>query len=797
MAGPLWGNYLMNNGKNDLYNPNGLIQQEPRFEDYLQIILRGKWIILTTFLLVLGGTAVYTFIAQPMYEATTSVLIDTKGQQNTGLLFDVTGFGAVKNIKNELEILKSRALAEAVAQSLLEKKFTDEESTDPILIIAPPKDERAQRQYATVAEIVKRFETDVEFDPVRDSDVIKVTAKSANPREAALIANTFAKVYYDRNMYTSRTRSRAVREFLQAQLQTRTQNLDKAEGDLQRYMESKGIVSLDDEAKKIIDQLSQLEAQRDATDIQIQSLAKTLASYQEALAKVEPNVARVMGEANDPYIRQMQDQLARLEVQRDVTIAQNPNVVGQEIFNQKLKEIDNQITALRQKLQQRTDEYLKSLLPGTTVSSSSSDPAAYMGQLKLKITEAQIEQQSLTAKKKALVDVIAQYERQFNQIPQKSIEYARLQRARLSNEKLYLLVEEKYNEAAIKEQSEFGYIDIIDPAVVPIEPVSPKKRLNLLLGALLGLGLGIALVFMREYLDVRVRTPEDLKKRGLAPLTAIALMDEELKRIGGKTKISIDGKDLDVHLITFSNPLSSIAESFRRLRTNVQYAQIDRPVQTILVTSPNPTEGKSTTISNLSIAFAQTGKKVLLIDTDLRKPALHNEFGLKREPGISDILFGGVDEEAALQQTVVENLSVVCCGTIPPNPAEILGSQKMREYLERMKKRFDFILFDSPPSLAVTDPSILATIVDGVLVVVSSGSTRMDALDRTMEILEGVGGKVLGVVLNNFDLRQAYGGYYGYYRYRYYSYGYGSKYGVYGDDGNGELKEKRREENRT
>jgi tyrosine-protein kinase Etk/Wzc len=782
----------MNNGKNDLYNVNGSAQQEPRFEDYLQIILRGRWIILTTFLVVLGGTAVYTFTTQPIYEATTSVLIDTKGQQNTGLLFDVTGFGAVKNIKNELEILKSRALAEAVAQLLLEKKFTDDELTDPILIIAAPEDEQAQRQYATIAEIVKRFESVVEFEPVRDSDVIKVTAKSPNPREAALIANTFAKVYYDRNMYTSRTRSRAVREFLQAQLQTRTQNLDKAERDLQRYMESKGIVSLDDEAKKIIEQLSELEAQRDATDIQIQSLAKTLASYQEALATVEPNVARVMGEANDPYIRQMQDQLARLEVQRDVTIAQNPNVVGQEIFNQKLKEIDNQIVALRQKLQQRTDEYLKSLLPGTAVSSSANDPAAYMSQLKLKITEAQIEQQSLTAKKKALVDVIAQYERQFNQIPQKSIEYARLQRARLSNEKLYLLVEEKYNEAAIKEQSEFGYIDIIDPAVVPIEPVSPKKRMNLLLGALLGLGLGVALVFMREYLDVRVRTPEDLKKRGLAPLTAIALMDDELKRLGGKTKISIDGKDLDVHLITFSNPLSSIAESFRRLRTNVQYAQIDRPVQTILVTSPNPAEGKSTCVSNLSIAFAQSGKKVLLIDTDLRKPALHNEFGLKREPGISDVLFGGADEESAIQQTVVENLSVVCCGTIPPNPAEILGSQKMRDFLERMKKRYDFLLFDSPPSLAVTDPSILATVVDGVLVVVSSGNTRIDALNRTLEILEGVGGKVLGVVLNNFDLRQAYGGYYGYYRYRYYSYGYGSKYGVYGDDGNGEAKEKRR-----
>ena len=780
----------MNNGKQELngFQPNGHAQ-EPGFEDYLQIILRGKWVILAAFLLVLAATAAYTFTTKPVYEATTSVLIDTKGQQSSGFM-DFTGFGAVKNIKNELEILKSRSLAEVVAQSLHDRSFTDSDSTEPILIVRGGEDNGPGPDFVTIGQTVGRLGGDVSFEPVRDSDVIKVTAKSPQAREAALIANTYAQVYYDRNMFTSRTRSRAVKEFLQGQLNTRSGTLDKAEEQLQKYMETKGIVSLDEEAKKVIEQLSALEATRDATDIQIQSLNKTLSSYQEELRKVEPNVARVMGEANDPYIRQMQDQLAKLEVQRDVTIAQNPNVVGQEIFSQRLKEIDGQIEALRRTLKLRTDEYLKSILPGQSATSGSNDPAAYLSQVKLKIIETQIEQQSLIAKQRALGEVIAQYESQFNQIPQKSIEYARLQRSRLSNEKLYLLVEEKYNEAAIKEQSEFGYIDIIDPAVVPLGPVSPKNRLNLLLGALLGLGLGIALVFAREYLDVRIRTPEDLKKRGLPPLTAVALMNDELKRMGGKTKVSLEGKDIDVHLITFSNPLSSIAESFRRLRTNVQYAQIDTPVQVLLVTSANPSEGKSTTVSNLAIAFAQTGKRTLLIDTDLRKPSVHTEFGLKREPGICDLLFGNAREQEVIQHSMVEHLDILCCGTIPQNPAEILGSQKMREFLEGMKKKYDFILLDSPPVLAVTDPSILATFVDGTLVVVSSGNTRLDALDRALELIHGVGGKILGVVLNNFDLSQAYGGYYGYYRYRYQSYGYGSKYGVYGENGNGDARKK-------
>ncbi|MFH0992192.1 MAG: polysaccharide biosynthesis tyrosine autokinase [bacterium] len=782
----------MNNGKEGYsLNSNG-VNQEPRFEDYLQIILRGKWWILSIFFLTMVTTVLYTYTRQPIYEATTSVLVDTKGQRSSGgFLFDISGFGDQKNIKNELEILKSRSIAEVVAKALLEKKFTDSTKLQKLPIIAPPENAAFEREFATVTEVISRLETTITFEPVRDSDVIKITAKGASAECAAIIANTYAAAYYDRNMFQSRARSRTVRVFLQEQLKSRQGNLDNAEQNLQKYMETEGIVSLDDEAKKVIDQLAQLEANRDAIDIEVQATENTLSSYQEELKKVEPNVARAMGEANDPYIRQMQNELAKVEVERDVFIAKNPSLTGQQIYTQTLNELNEKINGIREKLTKRTNEYLKSLIPGQTVTGAN-DPAAYLSLLKAKITEINIDRQSKLAKKRALIEVIKQYESQFERIPQRSIEYARLQRSRLSNEKLYLLVEEKYNEATINEQSEFGYIDIIDPAVVPGGPVSPRKQINLMVGALLGLVLGVGFVYIKEFMDVRVRTPEDLKKRGISPLSAIALMDEELKRLGGKTKINYEDQELDAHLLTFSNPLSSIAESFRRLRTNIQYARLDEPVRVILVTSANPSEGKSTTISNLAIAFAQTGKKVLLLDTDLRKPNLHNEFGLKREPGISDHLFGSAKEQDVIQPSIVENLDLICCGSIPPNPAEVLGSQKFRDFIEQMKKKYDFIFFDSPPVLAVSDPSILATIADGVIPVVSAGITRMDAVDRMMELLLGVGGKVLGVVLNNFDLRTAYGGYYGYYRYRYYSYGYGSKYGVYGDNGEGEKEIKRR-----
>lgn len=770
------GNRMNSNGSGNGLNDSDFAVQEPTLQDYLQIMLRGRWWILLIFSAVLLLTAGYTFFSTPVYEATTSVLIDTKGQQDRGsLTFDVMGMSTVKNLQNELEILKSVSLSENAARALLEKKYADESGSEQIRIIRGPQDSSVARPYATVGEIAGRLRNAVDFEPVRDADVIKITARSSDASEAALLANTYAQSYYNRNLLSSRTRSSAVREFLDEQLKLRQEFLTTAEDSLQKYMKREGIVSVDDESKKVIEQLALLEAQRDAQEIEIRSSARTLSSYQEELAKVEPNVAQVIGEANDPYIRLLQEQIAQLEVKKDVTVAQNPSITGQTIYTDKLREIDNQIEALRGKLQKRTEEYLKSLIPGFAPGGGAADPSVYLSVLKAKVVELKIAQQSLMVKKNALGDVIAQYEREFRQIPGKSIEYARRERNRLSSEKLYLLVEEKYNEAAIKEKSEFGYVDIIDPAIVPSLPISPKVRMNLLLGVLLGLGLGIGFVFAREYLDVRIHTPEDLKKRGYAMLSAVAQMHDEIQKLGGKSSIEREGRLIDAHLLSFVNPLSSIAESYRRLRTSIQYAQSDKPVQTIMVTSANPSEGKSTTVSNLAITFALAGRRVILLDTDLRKPNLHAEFGLDQSPGLTEVLYGDVATEHVVRKTPVPGLDLICSGTVPPNPSETLGSARLKDLVNRLKNQYEILLFDSPPVLAVTDPAVLSTIMDGVVMVASSGNTRADALERSVELLHDVGGRILGIVLNNFDIRRAYGGYYGSYRNKYHSYGYGGE----------------------
>jgi tyrosine-protein kinase Etk/Wzc len=450
--------------------------------------------------------------------------------------------------------------------------------------------------------------------------------------------------------------------------------------------------------------------------------------------------------------------------------------VGREILNEKVREIDNQINALRLKLQKRTDEFLQSLAPSQS-GGGQGDAAGYLRTVKQKIIESQIEVQSLIAKKRALEDVIRQYEGQFERIPRKSVQLARLQRSRLSNEKLYLMVEEKFNEANITEKSNIGYIEVVEPAAPPSRPSSPRVFVNLAIGIVFGLVFGLAVAFVKEFIDVRIHAPEDLKRRGFVPLVTIKNIEEEVARLGGPRKTGEATDALARQLVTVSYPFSSVAESFRQLRTSLQYGKHGETISTILVTSPTPGEGKTTTVSNLAVAFAQAGRKVLLVDGDLRRPTVDGTFGARKEPGIAEFLAGKATLHAVVQRTAVEHLSVVACGALPPNPAEILGSKRMKEFLEQAKKEFEVILFDSSPVLAVTDPSVLSTVADGTILVVSASRTRMDELQQSTEMLESVGGKVFGVAINNFDVKRAYG--ISPRRARSGGYGYGR---VYGDE---------------
>jgi len=295
-------------------------------------------------------------------------------------------------------------------------------------------------------------------------------------------------------------------------------------------------------------------------------------------------------------------------------------------------------------------------------------------------------------------------------------------------------------------------LTLVEPATPNYTPIGPQTSTNVLLAGAIGALLAVGAILLLEYLDDTVKSGDEV-----AELTGLPFLGQ-IPRVREKVA---------EQLLTQREPRSAFSESFRTLRTNLQFSGFDRPLRTILVTSPQPTEGKSTVVANLGVVLAQAGRRVIVVDTDLRRPILHHIFGQNNDWGLTGTLFGeGNRTDDGLLPTGVENLSFLPSGPLPPNPSEILGSQRMGDFLAHLQEQADVILLDSPPLLTMADASILAARVDGVILVADAGRTRREALKKAAEALRRIGAHVLGVALNRVGLRSEG---YSYYYYYYYS----------------------------
>ena len=295
-----------------------------------------------------------------------------------------------------------------------------------------------------------------------------------------------------------------------------------------------------------------------------------------------------------------------------------------------------------------------------------------------------------------------------------------------------------------------NYISVFESAVASTQPISPRVGQTLMLAAAIGLALALGGAFLIEFLDDTIKTPEDVTRAVHLPTVGAIV------RMNGKTG--------DTRLVPLHQPLSPAAEAYRALRTNIQISSVDKPIHTLVVTSANPLEGKSTTVANMSVVMAQAGKSVIVVDADLRRSSIHKIFQMANREGLTNALIESEPSaEVWLQETKVEKLRVLTSGPLPPNPSELLGSQKMVRLVEQLRKTAEIVIFDAPPLLSVTDAVILALEADGVLLVVEAGRTRRTAIRDAVDQLGRVGAKVLGVVLNGVPPRQTMGYHYGYY----------------------------------
>ncbi len=762
---------------------------ELSLRDYIEILDRWKYVILGITAAVFTAAVLYTYLGEFIYEATAIVQVSSKAKSDMSLgSFDLTslGGGGARNLMKEIGILKSRVIAEDVLAQLKKNPVATLGGVDTLVVLKRSDDEPSFGAFAHTEVIVNRLEEAISFDPDKASDVIFVGALSTDPKEAAIIANAFAEAYYQNNLNNSRKQLRSTREFLERTLQAKKLALDAVEDSLRHYIEQHG--SIDEEGQGVVRTISSLEAQRDEAEIEIETIKSTISNYERRLAEVrallpknqeeelDADSKRIMDMVTSIEVQKQLEQISTLEEQRAFVKEQNVGAQDQELVKKRVAEIDGQIAAIHKKIKDQMG-----------VSSNKPKQRAENQELakdlNSKITDSRMRLQSLEVRHKALENGIAQNEARFQDIPKINIEYARLQRTKMTLEKVYVAVEEKYQSALITEQSEFGYVDILQRAVPPGAHLYPNIPKNLGFGFFVGLVLGISAAFFINYFDDRIHKPEDIKRRGISVLTVIPAMDERslnlvtrvaavdgtvngergtTRRSNGpeEEENSSEGIVIDPHLITAINPYSRIADSYRRLRTSVQYWKKDSQIKSILVVSGAPQEGKSLTIANLAVVFAQTRKKVLLVDVDLRRPTIHSLFNLDLEPGLTEVLFGEIDISTAIRHTFIENLDVLTCGAIPLNPTELIGSSTMKNLKIEFDKMYDIILYDSPPILLFTDSELLVALVDAVIFVVKTNSTTFDSLEHAVDIIEGIRLNLAGVVVNQYQLNRLHRGYY-------------------------------------
>jgi len=390
---------------------------------------------------------------------------------------------------------------------------------------------------------------------------------------------------------------------------------------------------------------------------------------------------------------------------------------------------------------------------------------------------------------------IKDVEQQLKGLPATELEYARLSRNVEINEKSYRMLREKFEQARIVEAEKSSDVTLVNPATKPNYPITPNRRLNLILGSLTGLMLGFILAFITENLDTSIGTIEDVENIVKLPVLGIipSVRLHEHEALEGRKKSRFinlsfkrkkNDKELGLSYISLGvqyNPHLPACEAYRMLRTNLK---ISPQRKTILITSTGPQEGKTTVLVSLGLIFAQMGTKVVIVDTDLRRPAVSKIFGLKREPGLtevisgttklnealrglSDFLIGNVNFDEALKRPGLDNLNILTSGNIPFNPAELLSSVQMVSIIEELRNSFDVVLFDSPPALSISDVGILSPKLDGVILVYEMGRTARAALLRAKIQLESMGAKMLGIVLNHIQPEtEIQSSYYPYYHYK-------------------------------
>lgn len=730
-------------------------QASPRLLDYFNLILKRRWTVISCFLVVFTTIAVATLKQTPVYAG--KVLVEINPEQPNVVNFrevvqvSVTEFDSYR--ETQYKILQSRTLAERVVRDLQLYRIPEFNKRRSLLglfesapKLMPAGTDLGQPDAASepFRNAVNNLMSAIDISPVRRSNLVEVSVFSRDPELAARAANQLAADYIDQNLQVKWDETLKASEWLSTQLVGLKAKLEKSDDALQAYARANNILYITEKQNLANARLEQL--QQEYTKAQGDRFkAESLYSLVQA-GKVQD----LPGVLSNLLIQNLVTREAELEREyANLTTLVKPEYP-------KAVQLKRQIDVIEGSLKEQKRAIVQNIVD---------------------------DYRAAVAREKYLAQAVEEQKKLVNEVAEKSIQYNILKREVDTNKQLYEGLLQRMKEAQVSAGLRASNIRVVDSAEVPKSPAKPRVFLNLTLGLILGLASGVGLAFLQEYLDNTLKTPDDVEQ--LLSLASLGVLPSFPLHGTAKSDddklISVISEDKPAAAAPAIQTDPTAVEAFRSLRTSILLSANPVP-RVILITSALPSEGKTTTTVNLGATLASLGSKVVIVDCDLRKPACHKSAGVPNSPGVVRCLTGLVElKEAILPVPGAPNLSIIPCGPIPPNPAEVLSSPVTAELLKRLQTHFDYVLVDSPPVLSVADSRILATMTDAVVLVTRAHSTPYDVVRRARTTLFKSGARILGVALNNVNVTRSGSGYD---QYQYgYGYGYGSERSKEGQNG--------------
>ncbi len=697
-------------------------------KDYLRIIRRRRGIVLGIIIICFILSVLYFFYAPPNYTSNSKILV-----KRVESLFGMNYYKSPteEEITNHIFLIKSHPVLEKTANS-----FTNSELEQMGI-----SDKRSA--YTHIKNDIENGR--IEVSAKGESRIIQISVTEANPFLSQLFANRLAETYREFDIEIKKEDASSTYDFIADQTEKVQKDLEKSEEKLKLFKEKYGILGISSEIEEFIRQMSDIEKELKSASIEAEVIDKKLSAIKSKLSEQEKSLLTEASQTSYNVLVDLKRQLTTLE-----NTKANLLIQGYTNEDQKIGKINESIQSLKEKMSTVVKELLQK--EGTL------DPLVQMEDFMQQSVNLTIDYAVAKSRIEALDEALGYYRSKLNRIPKRELELARLEREKEANSKIYLMLLEKREQAQISEVRESGGISVLELARLPAGPNTVSKMKKSVLFLILGVLIGIGGAFVVDYVDSAVRDEFEITRiSGLPILGRIPRIENDKKEKNNS------GEHLFV--LTEQESRSHIAEAFRSLRANIKLSRTEGIPSTILVTGPDTGSGKSMIAINLALSFVSAGKRVLLVDMDLRRPAIERYLGIKKKKGLTELL---INEDMDIEPIVVEGLHVIPSGKLPPNPSELLDSNRTRELLNKWKKQYDIVILDSPPIMTVSDSRILATEVEETLLVASYGETNRHMIAQASELLKQLSIRALGYILNKVDIHKEYG-YYGYY-YGYYYY---------------------------